>query len=112
MAWPKGTPRPPGAGRAKGTPNKVTSDLLAICERKGINPFEALLELSNHPDVGIKIQALKEVCQYIYPKRKALEVDSTINVELAKKAQEYEQLSKEKQIELMREEIQKLEAKQ
>ena len=22
MAWPKGKPRPPGSGRAKGTPNK------------------------------------------------------------------------------------------
>ena len=27
MAYPKGKPRPPGAGRKKGTPNKTTRDL-------------------------------------------------------------------------------------
>ena len=26
MAWPKGTPRPEGAGRKKGTPNKLTME--------------------------------------------------------------------------------------
>lgn len=30
MAWPKGQPRAPGVGRAKGTPNKVTSELKAM----------------------------------------------------------------------------------
>ena len=27
MAYPKGKPRPPGSGRRKGTPNKVTKEL-------------------------------------------------------------------------------------
>jgi len=27
VGWPKGKPRPPGAGRRKGTPNKTTGDL-------------------------------------------------------------------------------------
>ena len=27
MAWPKGKPRPPGAGRQAGTPNKVTAEV-------------------------------------------------------------------------------------
>lgn len=27
MAWPKGKPRPAGAGRVKGTPNKVNKEL-------------------------------------------------------------------------------------
>ena len=30
MAYPKGKPRPPGSGRAAGTPNKVTTDLKAM----------------------------------------------------------------------------------
>lgn len=34
MAWPKGKPRPPGSGRAKGTPNKssatVRESILAV----------------------------------------------------------------------------------
>lgn len=36
MAWPKGKPRPPGAGRKKGTPNKASRPwkelVTAICE--------------------------------------------------------------------------------
>jgi hypothetical protein len=29
MGWPKGTPRPKGAGRKKGTPNKTTATVKA-----------------------------------------------------------------------------------
>lgn len=39
MAYPKGAPRPPGSGRAKGTPNKSTREvreaLAEAFERKG-----------------------------------------------------------------------------
>jgi len=73
MGWPKGTPRPPGAGRKKGTLNRKTADLVEICKEEGIDPFRALLRLAVSPNDQIKIQALKELCQYIYPKRKALE---------------------------------------
>lgn len=30
MAYPKGKPRPPNSGRAKGVPNKVTGDIRAM----------------------------------------------------------------------------------
>ena len=32
MSWPKGKPRPAGAGRRKGTPNKVSKDLRGMIE--------------------------------------------------------------------------------
>ncbi len=39
MSWPKGKPRPPGAGRQKGTPNRMTRDvreaLVEAFERAG-----------------------------------------------------------------------------
>lgn len=71
----KGEPRPPGAGRAKGTPNKKTEMLMEICERMKCNPFEGLVKLAQESeDEGIRLGAYKEVCSYLYPKRKAIEV--------------------------------------
>ena len=63
-------------GRKKGTPNKKTEALMEICARKKLNLFEALLELCQDADKQIRLAAIKEACQYIYPKRKALEVSS------------------------------------
>lgn len=61
-------------GRQKGTLNKTTETLFAKCERMGIDPFERLLELANDSDKNIALAATREVAQYLYPKRKALEV--------------------------------------
>lgn len=108
MAWPKGVPRPEGAGRKKGTPNKMSTNLNAICEAKGINPFEALLEMTKHEDPNIKMQALKEVCQYVLPKRKAVEHTGVVNLELSKKAEEFAQLPRDEQIRLAEAEVLRL----
>lgn len=78
MAFPKGAARPEGAGRKKGTPNHKTQHLMNICEKEGIDPFQALCQIAKesiktNPERAIS--ALKEVCQYVYPKRKALEIE-------------------------------------
>lgn len=74
MALPTKGERHPGSGRKPGTPNKDTKDLLALCESKGLNPFEALIELALNAETDDKkFDRLKEICQYIYPKRKAIE---------------------------------------
>jgi hypothetical protein len=66
-------------GRQKGTPNKKRS-LEEVCEEKGIDPFAALLEMAqDQSDKHLRFQALKEVCQYLYPKRKTLEHSGEIN---------------------------------
>ena len=81
MAYPKGKPKPEGSGRKKGTPNKSTLDLHAICERLGVNPFEKLVEYIVHPcDTEIRLAALKEICSYLYPKRKAVEHSGAVEV--------------------------------
>lgn len=98
MAWPKGQPRPEGAGRKKGTPNKKAVELMAICEEEGIDPFRALVRLSRDGDTELKFAALKEVCQYIYPKRKALEHSGEIN-------NPYMDMSAEELAELVRERL-------
>ncbi len=77
MAKKGHNPRSLGIGRQKGTLNKKTEALHEICERKGINPFEALLEMAQHDDPNIRLGALKEVCAYLYPKRKALEISTS-----------------------------------
>lgn len=62
-------------GRAKGVPNKLTRTLIEKCEDRGIDLFEAFLEIIQDPDADnqLRFQALKEAAQYVYPKRKAIE---------------------------------------
>lgn len=66
MANIKGSPKT--GGRKKGTPNKVTADLMKICEEEGLDPFRALIKLSFTSE-----RCLLELCQYVLPKRKALD---------------------------------------
>lgn len=108
MAWPKGKPRPEGAGRKKGTPNRRTEALMDKCERLNIDPFEGLLRLTDHNDPTIALSAYKEVCQYIYPKRKALEITADVNMELAKKAEEIEKMPREQQIKMLEQTLKRL----
>lgn len=102
MAWPKGKPRPPNAGRKKGTPNKMTIPLEQKCQELGVDPFEGLLLFAagNWKKLGyenecyftekadgavkmgyvispeMRLKAYQEACQYILPKRKAIELAS------------------------------------
>lgn len=69
MAWEKGKPRPEGAGRKKGTPNKATQDLQTICAEMNFDPFRALITAAK---AGSE-KCLIEACSFLYPKRKALE---------------------------------------
>lgn len=75
MAAPKGHKK--WGGRQKGTPNKDTK---ALCDRiaskyPGWDPVEAMAEIAQDDtnDVMIRLAALKEIAQYIHPKRKAIE---------------------------------------
>ena len=79
----KGDPRPPGAGRKKGTKNK--KKLLSVEEffsEKGLHPLELLLhyvqKINNPTD---QARVMLEVIQYWAPKLKHAEVvveDTTI----------------------------------
>lgn len=77
MAYPKGAPRPPGAGRKPGTPNKRTL-AEAACARAGIDPFDLLVKKSLEGDTGAIIQ----LCKHIEPPRKPIDmaVDPENNV--------------------------------
>lgn len=77
MAAPKGHPR--YGGRSKGTPNRFSQNLIEICKEKDLDVFEALVEIAkndSHPD---NFHSLKELAQYLYPKRKSLEHSGEVN---------------------------------
>lgn len=88
-------------GRAKGTPNKSTQSLMEKCERLGCDPFEILLRFAMGDWKGLGYEAqqalkqvteggehiyedvippelrqksAKEASEYLYPKRKAVEI--------------------------------------
>lgn len=64
-------------GRPKGAPNKKTLALEEICAKHGVDVFEALvLIIKEESDKLLRFQAIKEAAQYLYPKRKALEVSN------------------------------------
>lgn len=83
-----------GLGRPRGSKNKDTRELEDIAARVGVNPFEALCLILKGdkrklgydvPDIGMipadwqlplemRIQAAKELCRYLYPQRKAVEL--------------------------------------
>ena len=79
MAYGKKT-----GGRQKGTPNKDTQALQErIAQRyPGWDPVEAMAEIAQDDtnDVMIRLAALKEIAQYIHPKRKAIEHTGTVTL--------------------------------
>jgi len=96
MAWPKGKTKTKTGGRLKGTPNKRTQSLIERAEALGVDPFEVLLHVAkgDWKSLGYKtgttegpfgskperitlkdrMHAAAEACQYIHPKRKAVEL--------------------------------------
>lgn len=77
MPAPKGHKR--YGGRAKGVVNRKTQTLIEKCEAKGVDVFELMLEYAIHPcEPALRFAALKELAQYVYPKRKALEVTGEV----------------------------------
>jgi hypothetical protein len=71
MPRTKGTPKT--GGRKKGTPNKASMPIAEICEKLGCNPAEVLIEFCSHKNPIYRLQASKELANYLYPKRKAIE---------------------------------------
>jgi len=70
-------PRPEGAGRRAGTPNKKTQDLMEKCEEAGVDPFMGLLLLARDGlEESTRLGAYKDLCKYLYPQRRAVEVSS------------------------------------
>lgn len=89
-----------GSGRKKGTLNKPTQDLFDICSKHNVNVFEAMIMLTaNEQDPTKKFERLAKVAPYLYPQRKAVEMNATVtnNEEHQKEIDRYaEMLAKAK----------------
>ncbi len=59
-------------GRTKGTPNKASLPIAETCAFYGCDPLQAMIECLKKPEY--RFAAAKELLQYIYPKRKALDI--------------------------------------
>ena len=64
-------------GRIKGTPNKKTVEVCERMEQLGFDPIESMVEICNQAmadkDYSLAGIMAKELAQYVYPKRKAIE---------------------------------------
>lgn len=72
-------------GRQKGTPNKRTQDLKDRIEALGCDPLAAMVQIGEDAmqsgDNALAFSVFKELMQYIYPKRKAIEKQATVEAE-------------------------------
>lgn len=70
-------------GRQKGTPNKKTQAIQDKLDSIGLDVFESMAQIAVQAkaegDMQTALTALKELAQYIAPKRKAVEVAAEVS---------------------------------
>jgi hypothetical protein len=94
-------------GRKAGTPNKKRS-ILEICDSAGLDPFAKLAEIAKNDEHPRQFDACKELCQYIEPKKKAIELNASVNQRLLEEAQSIMELPEEDLRKIVEEETKKL----
>ena len=64
-------------GRQRGTPNRRTVEIQRKLDEIGFDPLEGMcliaMDVSHTPE--LRFAAMKELAQYCYPKRKAVEIE-------------------------------------
>lgn len=97
----------PGPGRPIGSKNKRI-DLHSICEEVGLNVFREMVSLANKTiDPNERFMKLKDIAPYLYAKKK--EIDLDVDLDLARKAEEYAAMPINEQLKLMKEEVTRIE---
>ncbi len=80
------------AGRPKGSPNKPKRALLRMLEEQfpGWHPVTQLAEIANNVenDLRTRMDAAKEVAQYVTPKLKAIEIQGSTETSLTQLLQQ------------------------
>lgn len=76
MPFAKGTPKPKGSGRKKGQICRLASDVRARLQELGCDPIEgqALIAMDADVPVAIRQRCFAELSQYVYPKRRSVEI--------------------------------------
>ena len=74
-----GDPKPPGSGRKKGTPNKVTKDLAKAARQYTQEALEALVDMVRDPDnPSVRLGAAREILDRGHGKPRTT-VDATVS---------------------------------
>lgn len=121
-------------GRSKGIPNKKSQSLIELCESLDVRPFEILLNFAKadwealgysfstrtirtksgesfEEDIitpDMRVNAAKEVCQYLYPKRKSLEHSGNLDPKIIEAAEDIAGMNKQEKIQTLEDELRKL----
>lgn len=80
----------PGAGRPKGASNKRTQEIQERLDELNCDPIEGMAMIANDTslDHSLRLQAMKELAQYVAPKRKAVDMattfDGSVNIEVVR----------------------------
>ena len=73
-------------GRSKGTKNKRTQEVIDILNELDCNPIEGIANIAKiamgRQDYALAGNMYKELSQYIFPKRRAIEVSAEVNSNL------------------------------
>ncbi len=76
MPFAKGKPKT--GGRKPGTRNKITSDISYTLSRLGCDPITGMAKIalskSKKIDDALRLRAFAELAQYVFPKRRAVEI--------------------------------------
>ncbi len=87
-------PRPIGlpktGGRQKGTPNQKSAALINTLESLSFNPVKELVEAIQQLPPSDKAIHLLKFMEYVYPKQKSLEVETTIEERVVEVKPEYD----------------------
>ena len=71
----------PGSGRPAGKANKRSQEIQDRLEKLGCDPIEGMAVIAMDPntDDSLKMQCYKELAQYIAPKRKAIDMEASLD---------------------------------
>lgn len=71
----------PGSGRPAGKPNKRTQEIQDRLDELDCDPIEGMAMIAADPTASqeLKFQAYKELAQYVAPKRKAIDMNATLD---------------------------------
>lgn len=71
----------PGAGRPKGKPNKRTAEIQERLAELDCDPIEGMAMIAADPNntQELKLAAYKELAQYVAPKRKAVDMNASMD---------------------------------
>lgn len=71
----------PGSGRPPGKANKRSEEIQERLDKLNCDPIEgmAMIAMDPNTDDALKMQCYKELAQYIAPKRKAIDMEASLD---------------------------------